>query len=490
MDRIVAKLLLITAALAAGMIGSAHAEPNPVVLPLGQPEYEFLYDRLERVETFASDVVYYQVGPYGATGVTPSFGPYSSWTTLGRHQLGVFAFGTEDFRSRKRTRSVGYESIRGGVVGRPFVKLAFYADFVLDEELADDPSYTGKKWRGFAGDVNQAFVRYESGGFALTAGRFASCWGPRRSFIVGSHQKLDGFVSSLRWGRLAISYRLNQLDGLDPESDSVASFEPRYFAAHRFDLDLAENFRFGLFETVVFGGPGREIDFFYLNPLIFFHGSQLNKDYNDNTTVGVDFTFRPRKGLKLYGQWLVDDIQLDNESRGDNEPNELGLLLGCYWADFREHLDLRLEYTAVTNWTFNQMFERNRYLNDGEPLGAVRGNDYDEIALAATYWWQPDFSTQLNLAYCRQGEGRINAPFANPWSEVDNYAEPFPTGIVEKTITASLRLQAFIHSMGYVDAEAGADIIDNVDHIDGQGETRPFVRVRLAVFGLSGLDLD
>lgn len=490
MDRIKDKLPLAVAALLTGVVSLAHAETNPVVLPLGQPEYEFLYDRLERSEALTTDNLEFQIGPYSTTPAESGFGPYSKWQSLSPNQVGLFAFGAEDFRSRKRTNSISYESMRGGLVGRPFSKLAVYADFLLDEELADDPSYTGKKWRGLAGDVDQAFVRYESDVFALTAGRFVSFWGPRRSLIVGSHQKLDGLQYTLKWGRASISYRLNQLDGLDPESDSTATFEPRYFAAHRFDLHLAENFRLGLFETVVFGGPGREIDFFYLNPLIFFHGSQLNEDYNDNTTVGLDFDYFPRDGLKLYGQWLVDDIQLDNKTRGDNEPNEFGVLLGGYWADAVTNFDLRVEYTAVTNWTFNQMFERNRYLNDGEPLGAIRGNDYDEIALAAIYWWRSDVATRLNLGYVRQGEGRINAPFTNPWSEVDNYAEPFPTGIVQKTLAASLRVQAFVYRKAYVDAEAGADFIDNLDHIDGHSETRPFFKVRLSVFALSRLNLE
>ena len=44
--------------------------------------------------------------------------------------------------------------------------------------------------------------------------------------------------------------------------------------------------------------------------------------------------------------------------------------------------------------------------------------------------------------------------------------------------------------MGYVDAEAGADFIDNLDHIDGASETRPFVRVRLSLFGLTRLNLE
>ena len=369
-------------------------------------------------------------------------------------------------------------------------KLFVYSDFVLDEQLADDPDYTGKVWRGFAGDVNQAFVRLETGGFTATAGRFASFWGVRNSLIVGSHQKLDGLAYSYRWGRVTISYRLHQLDGLNPDSDSTSAHEPRYFASHRFDFHLHRNFRLGLFETVVFGGPGRQIDLFYLNPILFYHGSQLNEDLNDNTMVGLDFDYRPHDGIKLYGQWLVDDLQVDDETASDREPDQFGLVLGGYFADLLPQTDLRLEYTGVTNWTFNQMHERNRYLNDGDPIGAVRGNDYDELRLSLIRWFRPQLAASLDLGYYRQGEGRVSSEWSAPWVDEDGYAEPFPTGVVQKTATAALGLRGFFRDLVFADIRAGVDWVADQNHVKGEKATLPFVRAQLSLFSLQSLKIN
>jgi len=38
--------------------------------------------------------------------------------------------------------------------------------------------------------------------------------------------------------------------------------------------------------------------------------------------------------VNLFGQLVVDDWQIDNKSQGDQEPNEYGLLVGGYLADF------------------------------------------------------------------------------------------------------------------------------------------------------------
>ena len=465
---------------------SMSASTVASVLPAGQPEYDFLYERRLRHETLHPNSFDYQVGPYSIRQFESSLGPFDSWLNESTEKLHLFGFASEDFRSVRYARATGYESLRAGVRGQPFDLVGIYADFVLDEELAKDPVYSGKKWRGFAGDVDQAFASFESARFNLLAGRFGGFWGPQRSLIFSAQQKLDGLAYTARWGKLAVSYRLGALDGLNPDEDPVAQFEPRYIAAHRFDWHFSDRLRAGLFETIVFGGPGRQIDLFYLNPLIFFHGSQLNEKLNDNTIVGFDFGMQPLTGLKAYGQLVLDDIQLDNESRGDREPDQYAVMLGGYLADLWANTDLSFEYQRVTNWTFNQMHARNRYLNDDHPIGSVAGNDYDLAEIGLIYWWRELLQSSISLSYGRQGEGRIDAPWTQPWVESESdYAEPFPTGVVEKTATVSLGLKGFVMGHAFVDFEAGVDWMRNREHLAGDNPTLPFVKVYLSLSGLS-----
>jgi hypothetical protein len=461
------------------------------VLPLGRMEYEFLYDRIERLQAYGIDRFDYQIGPYTTDSKDFNFEPFLNLIDIPQNELFLFGFVGESFRAQRSVASESFESIRGGLAAQPFEKLYVYGNFVLDEKRADDPTYTGKKWRGLAGDVEQAFANYRTNSFDLTFGRFASFWGVRNSLVLSSNVAMDGVGYSIRWGKLSLSYRLARLDGLIPESDSVAQFENRFFAGHRLDIHFSRNLRIGFFESVVFGGPGRQVEFYYLNPVLFFHGSQLNEGANDNTFVGLDFDFIPREGVRLYGQLLIDDYQIDNKSQGDQEPNEIGLTFGAHLVKLIPQFDLKTSYTRVTNRTYNQGLERNRYLYDGQLLSAALGNDYDQFSVSLLHWLDNEnVAAGINFSYTRRGEGSVTDPWTTPWLAVSgDYTEPFPTGVVEKTNRISMTAKGFISDFLFIDFEAGMDEIANLDHIEGAGQTAPFVRLKVSTFLSTLLDV-
>lgn len=461
------------------------------LLPVGQAEYEFIYDRIERSESRHRDRFDAQIGPYCTSSLALPQHPFGFLFDTAQTNISLFAFGREELRSQKGRRAEAMESFRAGVAAQPFRSLSIYGNFVLDERRADDPGYHGKKWRGLAGDVEQAFGQYRSTKVDITFGRFASFWGPRRSLVLASQAAMDGLAWQFRLGRLTVAYRLARLDGLSPKYDSVPQFENRFLAAHRIDLKLWQNrLNVGLFEAAIFGGAGRQIDLYCLNPLIFYHGAQLNEGTDDNTLVGFDVSLKPRNGLKLYGQLLVDDWQIEKKSQGDQEPDQYGVLLGGYLTDFVPSWDLRLEYTRVTNWTFNQTLPRNRYLYDGMPIGAASGNDYDQALLELYRWFSDECRLALVARYQRQGEGSVLAPWSAPWQETEgDYHENFPTGTVEKQLTLALGGTCFIWGHLWLDGAAGLTRFDNLGHVSGSTATQPFLRLTLSAFASTLLDL-
>jgi hypothetical protein len=239
----------------------------------------------------------------------------------------------------------------------------------------------------------------------------------------------------------------------------------------------------GFFETVIFGGTGRQVDFFYLNPILFFHADQLNEFVDDNTFMGVDFTFKPNSGWKLYGQLLVDDFQVDNKTSEDNEPNEIAFMLGSYAVDVIRSTDLRVEYSRVTNRTFNQSHERNRYTFNNELIGSALGNDYDLINSSITHWLSPNLNLALNISHARQGEGRVSSQWDTPWLETSGgYSEPFPTGTVWSTTKLSLSTRGFATDFLYFDLKGGIEKHKNFGNVEGDNRTLPFARIQLSTF--------
>lgn len=461
------------------------------VLPVGKAEYDFVYERLIRGDILSRDVYDYQLGPYDNNSDKFSFGPFSYLGELTPNSLTVFSFAGENFHSAKAQSPAGFESLRGGIAASPIEKMFVYGNFVLDEQKAEDENYTGKKWRGLAGGVEEAFIHYRLKPLRITLGRFASFWGPRNSLVLSPDNALDGLGYSFHWGRLVLSYRLAKLDGLNPDEDDVEQFENRFLAGHRLDIHFARWLRMGFFETIIFGGPGRQVDLLYLNPIVFFHADQLNEGMDDNTLVGLDFVVKPRAGLRLYGQLLIDDFQIDKETQGDQEADQYGVLFGVDLANIMPSLDFNLEYSRVANWTFNQALDRNRYLFNGDLIGGALGNDYEHLNLTLKRWFGDNTALSAKLVYHRQGEGRVTAEWTAPWFDIEgDYDEPFPTGVVETTKSTSLRLKSFLLNHFYLDTEAGINWIDNYRHLDGDNRTLPFVRLQISTFFSAPVNID
>ena len=469
------------------MAAGIHA----AVIPVGQWEYSFVWDRLERLETQSANRFDYQLGPYRVPSDAADLSPFDIHGELGRDQLNLFGFLGEKFTAEKEASASGFESIRGGFAGAPNSHLFLYGNFVLDEEKAEDETYRGKKYKGLAGDIEMAFIAYDNGPFEAMLGRYASFWGPRNSLALSSGVAMDGFGYRWRWGRFTLSYRLARLNGLDPERYDVLQFENRYFAGHRLDCHLGRGLRVGLFETAVFGGPGRQIDLFYLNPLIFYHGAQLNEGTDDNTFVGLDFTFKPKAGIRLYGQVLIDDYQVDNHAQTDKEPSEMGFIVGGHLVDLLASLDAKVEYSRVNNWTFNQILDRNRYLYSGQLIGGADGNDYDLFELSVLRWLDPVQCISANFAYRRQGEGNVSADWTAPWLlATGEYTEPFPSGTVEKTVSVWLNFKGVAFGRFFVDLQAGLKDVENTGHIAGDNRQLPFFGLRLSSFFSALVDVN
>lgn len=421
------------------------------VAPLGQPGSDLYYQWSQRQKAAAPSALDFQLTPYIAAQDTAQSklsqtGLFPYWANSAR-SLRWFVAPSETFQSQQSQRSAALEGLRAGVAVSLSEKIFAQSSFVLEESLASDTLYKGIVWRGLAGDVETATISYAGEKLTALFGRYRSSWGPTLTNLLLSQnaRPLDGLTLRYRLSRkLTFSYQLSRLDGISPDNpaDTISVFTKRYFAAHRLDLRFHQSLRIGLFESVIFAGPGRGLELQFFNPLIFFHANQLNENNNDNTFLGIDADWWPIHGVNLYGQFLVDDFQIDRETQGDQEPDELGWILGAHLVDQIPGWDLRLQWDKVTNRTYNQKLPRNRYLNQNRPLGHPLGNDFELYQVHLSRWWDQRNLLRLSGSLRRSGEGNILALWTEPWLDVTgDYSERFPTGVVERQITVRLEVQ-------------------------------------------------
>jgi hypothetical protein len=313
----------------------------------------------------------------------------------------------------------------------------------IDESLAKDSYYTGKVWNGFAGEANQAYFSFHFRYFDLLLGRDKLSWGQSKiSSLILSEASLpfDMLKIQKRWGLFQGTAFAGILDPMN--SDDGKEIE-RYFSGHRASFKIRTLAELGVSETVVYGGEGRNLEPQYLNPLFWYHGAQLNGGRDDNTFVCFDFNFTPKRNLLLYGEYLIDDFQIEKKSKSDQEPNELGYVAGFSYVlpSKLNSFQMNIEYNRVNNWTYNQKYTWNRYLNRNKLIGSELGPDSDNLKASINGWLTKVLEAELGYGLLRKGEGSVYSVWEEPWLYTKgHYKEKFPFGVVEETNEFSLKL--------------------------------------------------
>ena len=331
----------------------------------------------------------------------------------------------------------------------------FVSSALLDAPLATEPAYPGKVWRGFAGYVDESFIRYSSRkglensnlffaeaiskkwyekltdpkphAFLLQMGR--SYLRSGRSFdenlLLGWTSQPYPNVTAKWWLGKHIQFQASAIE-LNKETHNGIRYN-RFASMHRAVLNLIDNrLSLGFTEAVVYGGVNRQFELSYINPVNIWHAEQLNGGGEANTLVLFDGEYRFSKG-RIYYEFLIDDFQIENKVPGDREPNELGWIIGYNAVNIWKEDYLTLEYSGITNRTYNppQPFQRWEYL--GTPLAHSLENDFDR--------WMMEYvllhgihQFTLKLEHIRKGEGGIFVPFDDSFLADDWPGESFPSG--------------------------------------------------------------
>ena len=343
-----------------------------------------------------------------------------------------------------------YAGRQRGTIGmrvRPWLEV--YDTFILDNRLDEDPNYLGKTQGGYTSYSEQAYALVSYKGFRFKLGRDFIRWGTGRdaSLLVSDFSRpMDQFAASYKSHFFKFSYFTASLNPSDYAVEGLGGTgypllydrQNRYLTAHRLEIRPWRYLYVAISEAILFGGPNYSYDFAYLNPFIFYHGVQLNGPNGGNTIGSLSLAFIPKPGIFLYGDLLIDDMQLEKTGPGDLEPNEIGYIVGANVADpfgiFG--LDLYGEYTRITNRTYNTLQPWEKWLHRNQPIGHFLGNDFDRILAGFSYWPKPVYRFSFGYEKRRRGGGRIEKPFDSPWQDVpigEEYHEPFPTGVVEKS---------------------------------------------------------
>lgn len=304
---------------------------------------------------------------------------------------------------------------------------------------------SSKVWRGLSGYTELAYLRsyfqYKHLKFDILLGRDFLRFGPGRTgtlLISDAGRTFDQYRISARYKSVKFTFGTIQLNN----HDDVA----RYVSFHRLSIFAVKNLTISLNESILYTGSQGSPAFKYLNPFLLYHAEQLNSTGNSagggNTLESIDIDWYPEQNYHLWGSILVDDFQIDKQTKGDLEPNELGFLTGAGVTNLIiPRNELWVEYAAITNRTYQTPHPDDHYVQRGYPVGYFLGNDFDNLTLFYGQWLQ-NFPLQpyFKLSYYRNGANGLDTAFDTPWTAdsitvESGYSEPFPTKPVEYITT-------------------------------------------------------
>ncbi len=319
----------------------------------------------------------------------------------------------------------------------------------FDTRLKYDPDWFGKKDRRIAGRAAESYISAQWRFGEVFFGRLGRNWGPsgvQGLLLSDNPYGLDHLAITLGTTRLQLQAIATQLDD---RTDSTVALVHRYMVQHRLWLRPSDDWSFALWEGSVLSGAGREFEPWYLNVMNVGYIEQLNTGTNVNNFAGFDF--ERRGDVTVFGQLMLDDIQVDRKSAADKKPISYALTVGAkgrvgagsVWS---------LLYTQVANLAYRN--EDNLQVPLYHLLGTGRNfDDYDQATLKLALLPRPGLLVEPELTLLRQGEG-------DPRLVVERTLRIALSGSYAPDVRFGLRFDAGIHR------------INNYLHLTGQTRTK------------------
>ena len=297
-------------------------------------------------------------------------------------------------------------------------------------------------------------------------GRLDRNWGPsgvQGLLLSDNPYGLDHLAITLGTTRLQLQAIATQLDD---RTDSTRALVHRYMVQHRLWLRPSDDWSFALWEGSVLSGAGREFEPWYLNVMNVGYIEQLNTGTNVNNFAGFDF--ERRGDVTVFGQLMLDDIQVDRKSAADKKPISYALTAGAQgrvgggtaWTLF---------YTRVSNLVYRN--EDNLQVPLYHLLGTGRNfADYDQVTFTLGLLPRAGLLVAPELTLLRQGEG--DPRLAHPLIPAYPTTATFLQGVVERTLRVALSGSYAPGVRFGLRFDAGMHRINNYLHLTGQTRTK------------------
>jgi len=356
---------------------------------------------------------------------------------------------------------------RGFASGSGQVLLAF-GPFVgvshptVDTRLQFDPDWTATGDNATRWEEGYLSGQWRHG--ELFFGILDRNWGPsgiQGVLLSDDPYSMDHLYLSIGTERVQLAAIATQLDSRTDTSGAIVN---RYMIYHRLWLRPRGRWTVALWEASVLSGVGRQLEPWYLNVATLSVLRQGTTGTNANSFVGFDF--ERHAGTTLFGQFMLDDIQVSRNVPSELKPTSYAFTVGAK-GRLRGPAAWTLFYTQVANLTYRNEDNLQVPLFHGLSTGRNFA-DYDQATAKLSILTRSGALLEPEVTLLRQGEGDPRLPHP-PVSEYPSTATILQ-GVVQRTIRLALGGSWQRAGWGVV-ANGGVHFVHNDGHVAGASAT-------------------
>ena len=339
-----------------------------------------------------------------------------------------------------------------------FPHITFANRTMVDQDYKYDPKYAGdlsESDHWLYGRVNDAYMNLHYGSFELFLGRMHRNWGlpGANGLLLSVHPYTYDhilFTYQNRYLRFSLIFsRLEDMEGwtipYEDKPDSLVYYSEvrKFLVGHRFDIRFSNYFQIALTEMAVYGGPGRDIELAFLNPMTFYYGVQRNDQKLMSGLWALDIFYKPSPKFTLFSQFLIDDIIVNNDP-GVNDraryPDRLGILFNWRSGDWLiKELSTSITYVRIWNRTYQSRNNWENYHYRGLGIGYPCAS-CEEVKLKISYWGGFPFYFEDEVIWGRYGDVELTDLFPL-------HKEPFPVPPVTNNLINRFKLYYYFNPL-------------------------------------------
>lgn len=153
------------------------------------------------------------------------------------------------------------------------------------------------------------------------------------NLIIGDNQEYHDMINiNTFWKNIKYSYLCSFF--AHPSSQKQSQRTPLdglfFYQQHRIEFSVLQNsLHFALIEGMLYQSKENFVDLRVLNPSTIYHNFYIRS--NSNSIIGVECDYTPIKGINIYTQWALDDLNVEG-ANPPRYPNSFAGLLGVNYT--------------------------------------------------------------------------------------------------------------------------------------------------------------